>query len=279
MKSKLHQNTQEVPIKPASTLLLLKEVLNEALQEEMGNAFEVFMVVRHHEIDVAAGAVVFPGGKVEAQDSTEGILQKSANKILSPELIPFAIAAIREVFEETGILFARKIDSSEVISAKQLAPLEHYREKLVQEIVTFETMLNTEQLVLATDLLLHYAHWITPNMAPKRFDTHFFIAKTPHDQIALHDGQEAVDSVWISPKQLLKEAQEGKWKVVFPTKMNVEKLARFNNYPALENYLIKNKPLCVQPEFVDLEDGKFLCIPQEADYPRWKVAIQEVMTP
>lgn len=266
-----HQNLKEVAIKPAATLVLL--------QENHDQSFEVFMVVRHHQIDVASGAVVFPGGKVEAQDATQGICLKCSRHSLSDELLPFAIAVIREAFEETGILFARKVGQPDLISAQQLAPLQHYREQLVQENITFETMLKTEHLLLATDLLQHYAHWITPNMAPKRFDTHFFVAKAPQDQIALHDGEEAVDSVWISPALLLKEANEGKWKVVFPTKMNIEKLARFQTFTELQTYLQNHKPVRVQPEFVDLNEGKFLCIPQEADYPRWKVAIKEVMTP
>jgi len=271
MSNNTFENTKEVAVKPASTLVLIRELKQKA--------FEVFMVVRHHKIDVASGALVFPGGKVEVQDATEGVRLKCSSHSLSEELLPFAIAVIREVFEETGILIARKSGETELISAQALKEFEHYREKLVQEVIDFESFLNSENLTLATDLLLHYAHWVTPNMAPKRFDTHFFVAQAPLDQIALHDGEEAVDSIWIEPKQLLNEAAEGKWKVVFPTKMNIEKLARFKNFTELKTYLQNYTPLRVQPEYVDLEEGKFLCIPQDADYPRWKVAIKEVMTP
>lgn len=264
-------NPSNVPIKPAATLVLLREA------KEI--PFEVFMVVRHHQIDVASGALVFPGGKVETQDADQGILEKCSHSNIRHDLMPFAVAVIREAFEETGVLLARRAGETALIDANKLKTLEHYREKLVQESISFAEMLCTEELELATDQLLHYAHWITPNMAPKRFDTHFFIAKAPNDQIALHDGEEAVDSIWRAAETLLKEAEQGKWKVVFPTKMNLEKLARFTNYSAIENYLKNHPPVTVQPEFTDLPEGKFLCIPKDADYPRWKIPIKEVMTP
>jgi 8-oxo-dGTP pyrophosphatase MutT (NUDIX family) len=259
------------PIKPASTLLLVRE--------KKDTPFEVFMVLRHHQIDVAAGALVFPGGKVEDQDSCEEVFQRCATTHLTNNILPFAVGVIREVFEETGVLLARQAGESALINAQNLLNLEHYRDKLVKESVTLADMLEKEDLELATDLLLHYAHWITPDMAPKRFDTHFFIARAPEDQVALHDGEESVDSVWISPSMLLKEAGEGKWKIVFPTKMNTEKLAVFKSYSDIESYLAKNTPVTVQPEYVSSNEGKFLCIPKEADYPRWKVSIEEVMTP
>ena len=263
-----HSSTSS--IKPASTLLLIKE---------LPTTFEVFMVVRHHQIDVAAGALVFPGGKVETQDSHKSVKSRCKETHLSEALLPFAVGVIREAFEETGVLFARKAGKSDLINANDLLGLEHYRDKLVKETVSLGEMLEKEDLELACDCLLHFAHWITPDMAPKRFDTHFFVAKAPSDQVALHDGEESVDSVWITPTTLLEEAQEGKWKIVFPTKMNTEKLARFTSFTEIKNYLAGHTPVTIQPEFISSEEGKFLCFPREADYPRWKVAIEEVMTP
>ncbi len=259
-----------VTVKPASTILLVNESLSIP---------QLFMVVRHHQIDVASGALVFPGGKVDAQDEqlAETLLKQHTE--YDAKLMPFAIASIREAFEETGVFFARKIDSQELLNASSLEALEHYREKLVKDEISLAVLLEQEGLELALEELLHFAHWITPDMAPKRFDTHFFIAKAPTDQVALHDGEESVDSVWIGAEKLLTEADEGKWKVVFPTRMNIEKLARFKSFADIVDYLKGHQVCTVQPNFVQDEGGKYLCIPAEADYPQSKIPIEKIMTP
>jgi len=116
-------------------------------------------------------------------------------------------------------------------------------------------------------------------MAPKRFDTHFFVAQAPEDQVALHDGEESIDSIWISPQTLLKEADEGRWKIVFPTRMNIEKLSQMTSFPAIQTHLEQFPPITIEPEFMDIEGEKFLCIPKEAGYPQWKVPIEKVLKP
>lgn len=259
------------PLKPAATVLLVKEYTNQPPQ--------FFMVLRHHQIDVASGALVFPGGKVESQDNDTQLLDCLPQHHLANHLLPFAVAIIREAFEETGVLFARAAGKRNLLNANKLLHLQHYREKLVKEEITISAMAKKEGLELAVDELWHFAHWITPEMAPKRFDTHFFIAKAPSDQIALHDGEESVDSIWLDAQTLLQEAEQGKWKLVFPTRMNIEKLARFKSFDEIKNYLRQQSVVTVQPQYMKLDDGKFLCIPEEADYPQSKVAIEKVMNP
>ncbi len=257
-------------VRPAATLILLRELSPGAL--------EVFMVVRHHQIDVASGALVFPGGKVEEQDYQ--LAKEYKDKCAIPaELLPFAIAVLRESFEETGVLFAKAHDSQDLITADRLEGLEHYRQKLVDESISFADCLKLENLTLELNRLSPFAHWITPEMASKRFDTHFFVALAPSDQVALHDGEESIDSIWVSPGLLLEQADQGQWKLVFPTRMNVEKLARFDNFNEITAYLEQNPPVTVQPVFIQDDKGKFLTIPQKADYPQWKVSIDKVMNP
>src|SRR5210317_1638665 len=88
--------------------------------------------------------------------------------------------------------------------------------------------LKQEKLELACDTLTHFAHWITPPMMPKRFDTHFYLAIPPADHIAVHDGYESVDSVWIDPKDAVKGAEDGTYTIIFPTLRNIEKLATWS---------------------------------------------------
>jgi hypothetical protein len=95
----------------------------------------------------------------------------------------------------------------------------------------------------------------------------------------LHEGSESVDSVWIEPQTLLREADEGRWKIVFPTRMNIEKLAQQSSFEGIKTHLTQYPPITIEPEFIDFQEGKFLCIPKEAGYPQWRIAIDKVQTP
>ena len=184
-----------VPI-PAATIMLLRDG---------AQGLEVFMVVRHHQIDFASGALVFPGGKLDPQDEDERVLSRLAAFAPStPVQARLRAAAIREVFEESGILLARDKHGAALTPNTQS---DAWRKNLNAHTLTMPEILVEGDLTLACDDLVHYSHWITPPMMPKRFDTHFYLARVPVGQIADHDGHENVDSVWIRPKQAIEDAQ------------------------------------------------------------------------
>lgn len=248
---------ESVPIKPASTILLCRNAPK----------LEVFMVVRHHQIDFASGALVFPGGKVDDADSDSLAVQNSRGLDGHPqEEHPFLIASIREVFEECGVLLAREKGTDNLISASRLEELMHYQDKLVKDEMGVGDMCEAEELELACDMLSPFAHWITPDFMPKRFDTKFYICQAPSDHLAVHDGSESVDSVWLNPAQLLKEADEGKWTVIFPTRCNLELLAESDSVEAAIDASNSRPPCPVLPVVEKREEGNFLCIPKEAPY-------------
>jgi 8-oxo-dGTP pyrophosphatase MutT (NUDIX family) len=181
-------DTAKNPATPraASTILLLRDG---------PTGLEVFMVVRHHEIDFASGALVFPGGRMEAADAE-----------LAREGAPFAdgldgtaralrIAAIREAFEECGVLLARPAGEERFVPAERASALDRS--------APFAGLMARERLLPATDALVPFARWITPAFLPKRFDTHFFLALAPPDHALAHDGRETVDSLWIAPRDAL----------------------------------------------------------------------------
>ena len=204
----------EVKAKLASTVMMLRDG---------GSGLEVFMVVRHHQIDFASGALVFPGGRMEESDAE--LAQSAAH--CAPSIDPdvaarsLRVAAIRESFEECGILLARPHGAADLISAERLCTIDRR--------APFAEILRRENLVLAIDLLVPFAHWITPPFMPKRFDTHFFVAPAPRNQIIVHDGRETVNSIWISPRMALEEGQRGRFTLVFATERNLWKLARFSD--------------------------------------------------
>ena len=231
---------------------------------EGATPLEVFMVVRHHQIDFASGALVFPGGKVDDRDSEAfARCQGGADDDFQRTM---QIAAIREAFEECGILLARPSGSDELISGDRLQTLEHYREPLAKAELGMIEFREPEDLYLACDRLIPFAHWVTPDMMPKRFDTYFYIAQAPADHIAIHDGHESVDSVWISPSEALEGAKSGKYTIIFPTRLNVEMLAESSDVSEALDASGSRNIVTVLP-WVESDDGEnFICIPDDAGY-------------
>ncbi len=251
-------NSTSVEAVPAATIMLLRPGANGGI--------ETFMVVRHHQIDFASGALVFPGGKADPADFDEQLIALSSGAHSDPKMRAIQVAAIREVFEECGILLARPRGSTSLVDRERLAGLESYRQRLNDGDLTIAQFMEQENLELACDQLVHFAHWITPDMLPKRFDTHFFLCIAPADHLAVHDGYESVDSVWIEPNQAVDDGASGKYTIIFPTLRNIKKLTAFTT-PAEALSKSANQPVVtVLPWMEDRDDGRYLCIPAEAGY-------------
>ena len=239
----------EVAARPAATVLLVRD-------GEQG--LEVFMVVRNREIDFAGGALVFPGGRVEPDDVA----------IAGGEgLDAFRIAGIRETFEECGVLLARPPGCPVMIGAQTLLRVEdNHRAALNRGERTLSEVLRAEALQPAADAMLHFAHWVTPLGRPKRFDTQFFLAAAPPDQVAVHDGSESVESVWIRPADAVRETDEGLRTLVFATRMNLLKLARYASVAEALEATAQASVVTVMPEMAKTAEGFRLKVPAAADY-------------
>jgi len=253
----MNEEKKPAPAVPAATILLLREA---------SNGLEVFMVVRHHQIDFASGALVFPGGKADPQDFADDLLPWLAGASEDPDMRAIQVSAIREAFEECGVLLAREKGSDALIPGARLTELDQYREPLNSGAISLLDFLSQQELLLACDTLTHFAHWITPPMMPKRFDTHFYLALAPADHVALHDGYESVDSVWISPNDAISEAAAGTKTVIFPTLRNLEKLAVSSSPNAAIELALGDEIVPVLPWTEAREDGTYLCIQKEAGY-------------
>jgi 8-oxo-dGTP pyrophosphatase MutT (NUDIX family) len=256
------------PTIPSATIVLLREKQNTDANaaSNQGQDMEMFMVVRHHQIDFASGALVFPGGKADPGDYDDVLLNHLDGAAKDPDMRAMQVAAIREAYEECGVLLARPQGGSALIAGERLAMLEPFRKRLNSGEVSIAEFVSQQKLQLACDRLEHFAHWITPEMMPKRFDTHFFLATAPADHLAIHDGYESVDSVWITPKQAIADAKEGSRTVIFPTLRNIEKVAQYDNIRSL-TVATKAQPVVpVLPWTEKREDGVWLCINPEAGY-------------
>ena len=230
-------------------------------------AFEVFMVKRHQEIDFASGALVFPGGKLDVQDSNPALLATCSEQNFDLNQLAVRICGIRETFEEAGILLARDNIDGKIIGAARCSQLvDWYREPLHNRDITLLEIVRKENLTLACDELVLFAHWVTPSYFSRRFDAFFFIAKAPLEQIASHDKIESVDSVWITPNAALNDANEGRKTIVFATRMNLQKLTYFQSTSALIQNSMESEVYTVEPQVEENDGDVTFTIPIEAGY-------------
>ncbi len=248
----------EIVPRPAATVLLLR---NGAA------GLEVLMVTRNVASDFASGALVFPGGRVDADDGAAAVLDRCrAIPGLDATAMAFRIAGIRETFEEAHVLLARPCGSDRLLSAPELDGLEANLRAALGREPHFSDLIATSEIELATDLMVPYAHWITPVGPPKRFDTHFFLAPAPTDQIAAHDGREAVETIWIAPEVAVAEADAKRITLVFATRMNLVKLARSGSVAAALATARADTIVTVCPEVAQTPAGAVLRIPLTAGY-------------
>lgn len=244
----------------SATILLLRDAPD----------LQVLLVKRHYEIDFAAGALVFPGGKTNEEDAAEDWAELTDGDFHGPELAA-RIGAIREAFEETGVLLARSSndrgEGRPLVGAEVALALEEHRGPIDRREASFVELVRSNDLVLALDTLVYFGHWITPTMMPKRFDTHFYLAPTPPEQLATHDGRETTEAVWLSPQQALDMSDAGQATIIFPTRMNLGKLAECQDVQAAMTRFASESVITVLPVVGQDESGNpCLHIPAEAGY-------------
>jgi len=244
---------QPAETKPAATILLLRD------EPE----FQVLMVKRHHQIDFASGALVFPGGKTHAGDhDTAWADHCSGWEHFDDEQRILRIGAIREAFEEAGILLAERLDGSTFGEACDVA----VREAVDRGETAFIDVVRDLGVRLRLDALTVFARWITPVMMPKRFDTWFYAVRAPADQVAACDGRETVDAEWIAPTEILRLADVGERTVIFPTRMNVQLLAEASSAEDCVARADSRTLVPVLPKMEVREDGRYLVLPSDAGY-------------
>jgi 8-oxo-dGTP pyrophosphatase MutT (NUDIX family) len=231
--------TPAVP-RSAATILVVRD-----------DPFEVLMVRRHAEA-VFASALVFPGGVVDPDDASEDWLPYvSGADGLSEAERARRIAACRETFEEATLFLAAGDAPPPSATA---AP------------ARFLDLVKQAGARLALDALHPFGHWITPEMAPKRFDTHFYLCRAPAGQIAVCDGGETVSLEWVSPAAALASAEAGERTILFPTQMNLRRLAESVDSAQAIAAAQARPPFTVTPRAERTAEGVRVVIPHEAGY-------------
>ena len=213
-------------IRLAATVMLLKDA-DEGLT--------VYMAKRPGK-GVFPDIYVFPGGKVDEADWAPDICyglsdeEASSNMNLDSGALRYWVAAARECFEECGVLLVRSngllINTS---SAKDKKQHQFSREKLLSDEWSFHSICETENWSIDCASLAYFSHWITPELAPKRFDTRFFIAAMPEGQTAIAHEKEIMNAQWVSPAVALENFHASKWKMIDPTIRSLETLTQFTD--------------------------------------------------
>lgn len=236
------------PTTPATPLLAATMVLVR------DDAFEVLMVRRHAKA-VFASALVFPGGAVDDDDySDEWMpLLTSGADLPAPERA-IRIAGIRETFEETALLLATRPDGTPINQPERTDD-------------RFIDIVRASGGRLMLDNVQHFGHWITPEVAPRRFDTHFLLAQAPAGQQAIADGGETVELEWASPAEVIERAKTDARSIMFPTLLNLMRLAESTDSATALAAARGRLPFTVLPEVEIRADGSTtVVIPAEAGY-------------
>lgn len=217
----------------ASTVMLVRDI--PAGQNLSG--IEVFMVRRVVQSEFMPDIFVFPGGSVSADDrlaeQSEGVYESVVPSGADPEgrtaLGSGArAAAIRELFEEANVLLAHREGTVLAVNEEMVTRFANYRQAFNERKGSLVEMARTEHLVLAMNSLAYFAHWITPEGMPKRFDTHFFLASAPAQQEAVYDNLETSAGVWIRPTDAMERSTQGTFPIAFPTFHQLRDLSAFH---------------------------------------------------
>ncbi len=197
----------DVPVRDAATVALLRD----------GDAgLEVFMLQRSHAAVFSPSAHVFPGGALDDSDRRHDD--------------PFRVAAIRESFEEAGLLLARTA-TGDMLRLDDPSTAERFalhRKAMITGDRAFGDVCDEEQLTPACDDLVPFGHWVTPVGPPRRFDTRFFTARAPEHQEGVHDEVETIAGMWARPDDVLRGHRRGEIELILPTMRSLETLAAFD---------------------------------------------------
>lgn len=211
-------------------------------------------MVRRHGNGQFASALVFPGGLVDPSDRDDDWLPLlHGTEGLDPEERALTIAACRETFEESALLLARDGEGRSVSCT-------------IEDRSDFRAVVAASGGRLMFDDLAHFGHWITPAGAPKRFDTHFFLAAAPSGQDAVADGSETVALEWVQPRDLLARAKGGDLSILFPTRLNLKRLAESDSVSSAMAAARVRERFTVTPRVEKRDGGMAVVIPAEAGY-------------
>ena len=268
-----NNSSDKSALRPAATVMLIRDIEN--------GEFEVFMLQRTLNAAFAGGMYVFPGGRVDELDGIEeleqlcdGLDDKHASGLLQIPSggLAYWVAAIRECFEEAGVLLARNSQTKQLVAFDEPAIIQRFDEarlKIHDSSLSVIDLCLSENLSLVTESIHYVSHWITPVGEARRFDTRFFVARAPESQEPLHDSQETIASLWVRPQDALDKLARGDLAMFPPTSENLKFLANFKTTAEVLAAAKKvSNPVAILPRLRTNSDGKVIGVlmPGDPDY-------------
>jgi 8-oxo-dGTP pyrophosphatase MutT (NUDIX family) len=260
----------DIVVRDAATVMLVRDGDDGRMQ--------VFMLRRNLNSDFVGGAYVFPGGAVDEADChidlepvCQGRSDEHASALLGVDRggLAFWVAAIRECFEEAGVLLAYDGDGTVVSFAdpEVAARFDEHRRAVDRGERRLVDVCVAEGLQLAVDRIHYFSHWITPVGPPRRYDTRFFVAAAPPEQVPLHDDRETIANLWVNPQEALDRHAAGGLDLIFPTIKNLEAVARFDHAAHLlaAAAAVESVPT-ILPRIVTDEHGVRILLPGDPGY-------------
>ncbi|WP_066918925.1 NUDIX hydrolase [Steroidobacter denitrificans] len=261
-------------LRHAATVLLLRDG---------PEGVEVLLTRRHQKLAFLGGLWVFPGGALSTTDFSPPTLQRippasqaACARLASPygepllreQCLGLSVAACRETFEESGVLLASTADGVPCSQA-QTARLQASRRTIAAQPECFASLLKEESLFLEVDRLIYWAHWITPSLAPKRFDTRFFLAAVPPGQTSMIDDVETVEQAWMRPAALVAAKTAGTLPIATPTLCTtIELIAALQEHTTLSALLSAEARRNVIPMMPKILPGtRTVIMPWDPEYP------------
>lgn len=247
-----------VPARLASTVVLIRPSRTR---------FEVFLVRRHDNVAFMGGAHVFPGGRVDEADRIErperlcdGVAEAVARmpELAAADAVGHHVAAIRELFEEAGVLLARPAAADR---------LRGFRHQLATGALTLEELARRERLRLALDDLVAFAHWVTPEIEIKRFDTRFFVARVPEDADPVHDDGETTHSEWIDPDDAVERCRRDEIALPPPTWTTLRTLSKLSSADEVLRWARQRRIVRIEPAFLRNDSVTMLTLPGDPTFP------------
>jgi 8-oxo-dGTP pyrophosphatase MutT (NUDIX family) len=258
------------PVEPrhAATVILLRD----------GTAgLEVYLLRRSASMAFAPGAFVFPGGSTDSRDESFDDSAwigppppEWAQRLRCDEPIARALvcAAVRETFEEAGVLLAGA-DGGSVVSDTGTADWEADRATLLDRSMSLAAMMRRRSLVLRGDLLQLWAHWITPEVESRRFDTRFFVAAMPPGQQTRDVGGESDRVLWTRPEEALEAQRQNEMSLMPPTQSALTNIAKFATVAEVMSAAERREVEAVLPKVIlDANERIRFLLPDDPDYPR-----------
>lgn len=249
--------------RPAATLILAREAAAGP---------EIFLMQRTLKANFVAGAYVFPGGAVDPGDAdafwaddAEGFDDRRASRLLGMPQggLAYWVAAVRECFEESGLLLARD-SAGQAPGAEELTAL---RARLAAGELDFNTLCRERRLKPTLAALGYFSHWITPPGLSRRFDTRFFLAAAPAEQIAVPDQIETIDHAWLRPEDALAMNKRGELELVFATIQTLRALSGFDSVAAMlaHAHALDAVP-ALMPRISSGSRGRRIVLPEDRAY-------------